>query len=237
MDKTLDALIDSNPHLWRGGRAASAVDVLTTGFLVLDQALPNNGWPWGSVVELLLPAMGIGEVRLLLPAIVQITRNRHHVLMIDAPYRPYAPALFAAGIDLDYVLIVSPNSRRDALWSAEKALANQACGMVLLWHGDRREKARSQSDPHSVRRLQVAAQAGHSLLFLYRRIDPRKTAVLEQHSWAAVRLLLSAAGNHLDVEILKARGSCKRARITVNIEHGLSRLHRSTPSPGGRGLG
>jgi protein ImuA len=68
MDKSLDALIDSSPHLWRGGRTASAADVLATGFSELDQALPNRGWPWGSVVELLLPAMGIGEVRLLLPA-------------------------------------------------------------------------------------------------------------------------------------------------------------------------
>lgn len=237
MDKSLDALIDSSRHLWRGGRAALTVDVLATGFSELDQALPNKGWPWGSVIELLLPAMGIGEVRLLLPAIVQVTRSRHYVLMIDAPYRPYAPALFDAGIDLDYVLIVSPDNWSDALWSAEKALANQACGMVLLWHDDHREKTRCQIDPHSVRRLQVAAQTGHSLLFLYRRIAPRRTALLQQHSWAAVRLLLSVAGDHLRVESLKARGSCKCARITVSLEYGLSRLHRSTPSPSGRGLG
>jgi len=161
--------------------------------------------------------------------------------MIDAPYRPYAPALFDAGIDLNYVLIVSLDSRSDALWSAEKALANQACGMVLLWHDDHREKTRCQIDPHSVRRLQVAAQTGHSLLFLYRRIAPCRTTIVQQHSWAAVRLLLSAAGkNHLGVEILKARGGCKHARITVNLEDGpaqpgSSRLHRSTPSPSGRG--
>jgi len=210
--------------------------VLATGFSELDQALPGKGWPWGAVVELFLPAMGIGEVRLLLQAIVRISRSCRYVLMIDAPYRPYAPALLAAGIDPDYVLIVSPDSLSDALWSAEKALANRACGMVLLWHDDRRKEARSRIDPHSVRRLQVAAQTGHSLLFFYRRIDPRRTAVVQQHSWAAVRLLLSGAGeDRLGIEILKARGGCKCTSITVNIEHGLSRWHSSTPSPGGRG--
>jgi protein ImuA len=122
-------------------------------------------------------------------------------------------------------LIVSPDSRSDALWSAEKALANRACGMVLLWHDDRREKACSRIDPHAIRRLQVAAQTGHSLLFLYRRIDHDTTAVVLQHSWAAVRLLLSGAGDEcLAIEILKARGGRCPAPIVVNIEHGLSPL-------------
>jgi len=231
MNKSLDALIDSSPHLWRGGRAALAVDGLATGFAELDRALPGSGWPWGAVVELLLPAMGIGEVRLLLPAIVHVTRSRRHVLMIDAPYRPYAPALFAAGIDPDYLLIVSPDSRSDALWSAEKALANRACGIVLLWHDDRRKEARSRIDPHAVRRLQVAAQTGRSLLFLYRRIDPGTTAAVLQHSWAAVRLLLSGGGgDRLGVEILKARGGSSPACITVNLKDVL-------PLPLGEGWG
>lgn len=218
MTDPLDALIQTCPQVWRGKHTGSAVDALPTGFVDLDQALPHKGWPWGSVIELLAPVMGIGEVRLLLPAIVQVTRDRRYVLMIDTPYQPYAPALTSAGVDLEHLLIVSPKSRRDALWSAEKALANQACGMVLLWHDPRRKGRRDNSDPQAVRRLQVAAQAGKSLLFLYPRCEPNPAAALRQHSWAAIRLLLSAAGNHLAVKILKAKGGYQRPRILVNLQ-------------------
>jgi protein ImuA len=230
MAKPLDALIDASPCLWRGGRATQAMDVLATGFSALDRALPGKGWPRGSVIELLLPAVGIGELRLLLPAMVKVTHSRRHVVLIDPPYQPYAPAFSNAGVDLEYVLVVSPERRLDALWSAEKALANQACGMVLLWHGDERKKAAQRDEPQAVRRLQVAAQAGRTLLFLYRPIASRTRGAVQQHSWAAVRLLLSAAGNHLGVEILKARGSYERACINLSLELELSRLPEAAPT-------
>lgn len=59
--------------LWRasqlgGGRRA----VTPSGFAALDAQLPGQGWPHGELTELLLPQPGIGELRLLAPALAAI---------------------------------------------------------------------------------------------------------------------------------------------------------------------
>ncbi len=59
-----------HPALWRasqlgGGRGA----VSPSGYAALDAQLPGGGWPHGELTELLLPRCGIGELRLLAPAL------------------------------------------------------------------------------------------------------------------------------------------------------------------------
>lgn len=62
-----------HPALWRasqvgGGRRA----VTASGFATLDAQLPGQGWPHGELTELLLAQPGIGELRLLAPALAAI---------------------------------------------------------------------------------------------------------------------------------------------------------------------
>jgi len=65
-----DALAEllRHPALWRGA-GAGAPEAIPTGFRALVAGLPGGGWPVNTLVELLVPAAGIGEVRLLLPVI------------------------------------------------------------------------------------------------------------------------------------------------------------------------
>jgi hypothetical protein len=52
-----------------------------------------------------------------------------------------------------------------------------------------------------LRRLQLAAEAGESLAFIY-----RPAVTLDRSSPAALRIVLRPAAAALDVEVLKARG-------------------------------
>lgn len=69
----LDALLKSQPALWRGRDRYTDKSSIPTGFTALDNALPARGWPIGGVTELLLDQQGIGEFSLLLPGLRRVT--------------------------------------------------------------------------------------------------------------------------------------------------------------------
>ena len=91
-----------HPALWRAGDAGAAGTV-PTGFHALDARLPGGGWPLATLIELLVPAAGVGEVRLLLPALKRLAMTQdaapRWVAWLAPPHLPYAPALADAGLD------------------------------------------------------------------------------------------------------------------------------------------
>ena len=59
-----------HPALWRANQLGGARAVVSpSGFALLDAQLPGGGWPHGALTELLLAQPGIGELRLLAPAL------------------------------------------------------------------------------------------------------------------------------------------------------------------------
>src|SRR3546814_8292766 len=50
--------------------------------------LPGQGWPLGSLIELLPSQPGIGEIRLLQPALASLGSERS-VALVRPPYEPY----------------------------------------------------------------------------------------------------------------------------------------------------
>lgn len=77
-------------YLWRadqGGVAPSAA--VGTGDAELDARLTEKGWACGAVTELLMSGPGAGEMRLLGPALRQITCRREgaaYVALLSPPY-------------------------------------------------------------------------------------------------------------------------------------------------------
>ena len=192
-----DALAEllRHPALWRGADAG-APETLPTGFRALDARLPGGGWPLFTLVELLVPTAGIGEIRLLLPALRSLTAagtEPRWVAWLAPPHLPYAPALADAGLDPARMLVIRPRAGVDRLWAMEQALRSGACAAVLGWTGEAR-------DP-MLRRLKLAAEEGRTPGFLL-----RPSAHRNEHSPAALRLALTARDHGLDVEILKSRG-------------------------------
>ena len=185
-----------HPALWRGGDAG-APETVPTGFRALDARLPGGGWPLATLIELLLPAAGVGEIRLLLPALKSLAMVEdaapRWVAWLAPPHLPYAPALADAGLDPARMLVVRPRAGSDRLWAMEQALRSGACVAVLCWAGT--------ADGTALRRLKLAAEEGGTPAFLLRPVAHRGDG-----SPATLRLALAAREFGLDVEILKSRG-------------------------------
>src|SRR5689334_25350394 len=124
---SFSALLD-RPDIWRGDslNRASGSGAVSSGFPGLDAQLPGGGWPAGAVTEILPAHEGIGELRLLGPALA--SRRGLRLAWITPPHLPYAPALAAAGIDVSMLVVVRAASLKESLWATEQALASNACG-------------------------------------------------------------------------------------------------------------
>ncbi len=182
-----------HPGVWRAG-SASRADLRTqpTGNIALDARLPGGGLPLGALTEILVDHDGIGELELVMPALAAMTRARRRVAMIAPPYIPYAPALAAAGVDLDHVVRIDAGTA-DSHWSAEQCLRAGCCAAVLHWL--------PQVDYRQLRRLQLAAESSDALAILFRPLHAQ-----EQSSPAALRLRVSSSSSGTCVDILKCRG-------------------------------
>lgn len=188
------ASVMQHPGIWRGNqRAQTAAEALPTGFSALDELLPGGGWPRGALTELLIGQQGIGELRLLMPALADLSETDGWLAWVAPPYVPYAAALAAVGIDLKRLVVAKPPTETDAWWTAEQALRSGACGALLAWL--------RAADERRMRRLQLAAENGHAWGVLFRH-----ARAAQERSPAALRLLLEPAAEGLAVHILKRRG-------------------------------
>ncbi len=215
---SLDQLLEQGA-VWRArdGATEPRVTCLSSGHVELDQLLSGGGWQPGNLVEVLYDAEGCGELRLLLP-LLAASPAPGWVLWVDPPHIPYAPALKAAGVALDRLLLVRSNSRRDRLWCLEQALKSGCCSAVLGWLGAGQEPA--------LRRLQLAAVQGGGLGFIF-----RPAACKEQSSAAPYRLLLEPEQqpDEVGVSVLKRKGGWPLSRRVLSLRGRASQ--RPSPVP------
>ena len=190
--------------IWRGDDCAREPASVSSGFTELDAALPGGGWPRGALTEVLLSREGIGELRLTFPALARLQAEGRSIVWVSPPYRPHAPALAAAGLDLARLIIVRALRASDALWAYEQALRAPECGAAFGWLQAREERI--------VRRLQVAAREGRTWGVLWRRPGQRATATA-----APLRLSLAPDQGKLAVRVLKRRGAELLQPIAVDL--------------------
>lgn len=203
-----------HPLVWRARAALASdrtgADVWPSGWPVLDAELPGGGWPSRALTELLLPAPGLGELRLLAPLLARLSAQGQVLLWVQPPALLSAAGLLQMGCAPERCVVVRPElapPRRavrkgaprapwaDLCWALEQALHSGQAGAVLAW-----------LPPHlpqeALRRLQLAAQAQAGPIFLLR---PDVDAA--QASPAPLRLRLQAAGpDLLALTGLKRRG-------------------------------
>jgi hypothetical protein len=188
-----------DPRLWRGQNTALPLSNRPTGFAALDEALPGSGWPEAALVEILIAADGLGELSLLLPTLAALSSQDKPVLVIAPPYRAYAPAWQRAGVRLSQLHLIEANGK-DALWAMEQALRSGCCGAVLGWP--------MHADDNALRRLQVAAEAGQTLGFVFRPINAQGNP-----SPAPLRLTVrDDATTGPELRVLKCRGALPPAQ-------------------------
>ncbi|MEO0972623.1 MAG: translesion DNA synthesis-associated protein ImuA [Pseudomonadota bacterium] len=195
----------ADTRIWRGRQtqAPHRLATLPTGWPALDAALPGEGWPLGALTEVLTGTAGLGELTLLLPALARLTDTRREhawIAWIAPPHVPYAPALAAAGVSLDRVLVIEvaagAEQDRQTLWAAEQTLRSGLCAAVLAWC--------QRVDDRGLRRLQLAAQEGRAWGVAF-----RDQALREQSSPATLRIVVTGADadGTIDVDIVKCRGT------------------------------
>lgn len=187
--------------VWQGSSQTpgAGLRTLPTGHRGLDAQLLGGGWPCQAVTELLIPHAGLGEIRLLAPALRSIEAQRQRVVLIDPPAHLCLPALTALGLQpANWWVVRARSAGRGALhgaWAAEQALRSACLGAVLWW-------APPRLSPMVMQRLQTAAMQHEGLAFVWRDM-----AMALQPSAAALRLRLRAAApDVVAVHVLKQRG-------------------------------
>lgn len=178
--------------VWRAARMGRTHSVVTpTGHALLDRELPDGGWPHRGLIELLLQQRGIGEIRLLQPAL--LAQGNRRIALLQPPHLPQIAAWRGWGLAAERLLWVRTSRHADGLWSAEQILRNGSCGALLLWQDAIRHE--------SLRRLQLAAQASDMLCWLLRPLSAAAEA-----SPAPLRMVLRPLADGVQLEIRKRRG-------------------------------
>lgn len=194
--------------VWRASQLAHAgLETLPSGFAALDAELPGSGWPSGMLTELIAREPGIGELRLLVPLLRPLTRERRLVILLAPPHIPYAPALADFGIDPDCLLVVQAPNAADRLWAVEQAIRSASFGALLAWLPQQRCR------PEHLRRMQTAARGAGGPVFLFRDLPAQF-----QPSPAPLRLmLLPRPDQQISVQLLKRRGPVLGRPIVLDL--------------------
>jgi len=192
---TAQAALDDalRANVWRADQlAVCRATTVTSGHSVLDQELPNEGWPRSALVELLVQQHGIGEMQLLKPVLASLSKGQR-VAFIQPPYLPHLMACKAWQMNDRNLLWLRPQSSADALWCAEQLLKNGCFGAVVLWQSNVR--------PEALRRLNLAAQSADTWFWLIRPL-----AAAADASPSPLRIALRPALGGIAADIVKRKG-------------------------------
>ncbi|WP_395699347.1 translesion DNA synthesis-associated protein ImuA [Aquabacterium sp.] len=233
---------DLHPALWRADQLGGGLQVVTaSGFAVLDAELPGGGWPHRMLTELLLPHAGLGEMRLLAPALAAIARSSHVlraaagaeaagagrcVMLFDPPAGLHAGALAALGLDARQWLVVrgrNPHGRPVSALSRPGPLQRLLPSADVLWALEQALKSGHAGailawlppplKADALRRLQLAAQAHDGPAFVFREM-----AASQRPSPAPLRLQLQSAGvDRLRLQLLKRRGPPLQRPLSLRL--------------------
>lgn len=211
-----------HPSLWRASQLArSSSRCVDTGHAALSAQLPGGGWPTGALVDLLLQQPGIGEMRLLRPALAEVAARR--IVLLQPPHPPQALALAALGVPPSQLIWLRTSRMADALWAAEQVLRSGSCGALLFWPGfDRQSQVRGDS----LRRLHLAAQGGETLFFMMRPLASRQDA-----SPAPLRLALRPQAGGLEIDFVKRRGPQRDAPLFLPLSSHLVQTQPQRHAP------
>ena len=205
-----------HPSLWRASQLARArTRCVDTGFPTLSPQLPGGGWPMGTMVDLLLQQNGIGEMRLLAPALRTVAERR--VVLLQPPHAPQAIALAALGLSPASVIWIRAERTGDMMWAAEQVLRSGSCGALLFWP-DQVGSGSARYRPvraDNLRRLHLAAQAGETLFFMMRPL-----AAATDSSPAPLRLSLTPARGGINVGFVKRQGPVRDEPLFLPMQIG-----------------
>jgi len=193
--------------VWRGDTLASLPEsAIPSGHAELDAELPGGGWPRGNLTEILVDRSSVGEMSLLMPALAHVSASElSWVVCVAPPLPPYAPAWAAAGVALSRLLVTRAVGG-DAAWACERKIDDEGVGALVAWL--------PESDPATLRRLQLLAEKSRTLIFLF-----RPAAVMRESSPAPLRIGIAAANDpgRLSLRLIKRRGGALETPLELDM--------------------
>ena len=182
-------------HLNASDRTATSRSrpVVSSGIDVIDQLLPNGGWPIAGLVEIVVEHEHMDAVSLLMPLLAQLGQQERWIAIVTPPCQSRSRLFSDPAINPDRMLQVNPHPGRSALWTVESMLHSGNCSTVLAWPGCATELMG--------RRLQKAATIGRALGILF---QPASRAV--KTSGADVRLKVEESDSGQAIYLLDQFG-------------------------------
>lgn len=213
-----------HPSLWKASQLArSSTRCVDTGHPSLSNQLPGGGWPTSALIDLLVQQPGIGEMRLLAPALRKVADRR--VVMLTPPHAPQTIALAGLGVAPASLIWLRAERTADALWAAEQVLKSGGCGALLYWpdHIGSGSARQRHVTSEQMRRLHLAAQGGETLFFMMRPL-----AAAQDQSPAPLRLSVKPAPGGINIGFVKRRGPTRDESLFLPMHIGSA--HRLQPA-------
>ncbi len=137
-DKTLDqVLADIEKQFGKGAimklgeRGVKNIDVVSSGSLLLDQALGVGGFPKGRIIEVFGPESS-GKTTIALHAIAEVQKTGGRAAFIDAEHALDPVYARKLGVDIDELLLSQPDTGEQALEIVEALVRSEAMSIIVI---------------------------------------------------------------------------------------------------------
>ena len=137
-DKTLDqVLADIEKQFGKGAimklgeRGVKNIDVVSSGSLLLDQALGVGGFPKGRIIEIFGPESS-GKTTIALHAIAEVQKTGGRAAFIDAEHALDPVYARKLGVDIDELLLSQPDTGEQALEIVEALVRSEAMSIIVI---------------------------------------------------------------------------------------------------------
>ncbi|MBF7073331.1 translesion DNA synthesis-associated protein ImuA [Glaciecola sp. MH2013] len=170
--------------VWTASSLDQHKERVATGYHKLDKAL-HGGFPQAGLVHV-SSLTGCGELRLVLPALVNMQKDARLCVFITPPHLLNSEFLLNEGIALERVLIIQADSSDEALWSAEQCAKSGACSAVFIWQATLQQL--------QAKKLELAAIKGQCLNFFF-------TSTQQQSDNLPVSLSLSLQRQNEQIQV------------------------------------
>ena len=147
-------------NAWENTKTRCASRLIPAGIPVLDDLLPDGGWPRAGVIEVTESGEYACSMELFMPALARVTHQGRRVVLVAPPYLARKPVFTETCVNPAGVVQVNPHPGRSALWTVESLLLSGDYGIVMAWPGCDTELMD--------KRLQKAAIQGRVLCVLFR---------------------------------------------------------------------
>ena len=137
-DKTLDqVLADIEKQFGKGAimklgeRGVKNIDVVSSGSLLLDQALGVGGFPKGRIIEIFGPESS-GKTTIALHAIAEVQKLGGRAAFIDAEHALDPVYARKLGVDIDELLLSQPDTGEQALEIVAALVRSEAMSIIVI---------------------------------------------------------------------------------------------------------